>query len=50
LLIEYLHQLGIRVDDRSFYGGAVAVRQIVDWTPRQETVAAGRAANARTRG
>lgn len=50
LLIEYLHQLGIRVDDRAFFGDAVAVRQVVDWTPRQETVAAWRAANARTPG
>lgn len=45
LLVEYLDALGIPVDDPSFFGDGTAVRQIVDWDRRRQTVAQWLAAN-----
>ncbi len=39
LLVQYLHALGIEVDDPAFYGEGVAVRQKVGWARRRESAA-----------
>ena len=38
LLVEYLGAMGIRVDDPTFFGDALAVLQKVDWPVRRESV------------
>jgi len=38
-LVEYLDALGIRVDDPSFFGQGIAIRRIVDWDVRRQSVA-----------
>lgn len=37
-LAEYLSAIGIRVDDPSFFGDGIAIRQIVDWSVRRQSV------------
>lgn len=37
-LVEYLSALGVRVDDPSFFGDGIAIRQIVDWNVRRQSV------------
>lgn len=37
-LAEYLEALGIWVDDPSFFGDGIAIRQIVDWSVRRQSV------------
>lgn len=37
-LVDYLSALGIRVDDPAFFGDGVAVRRIVDWEVRSQSV------------
>jgi hypothetical protein len=44
-LVEYLDALGILVDDPSFFGNGVAIRQIVDWDVRRVRVDAWRTDN-----
>jgi hypothetical protein len=39
LLIEYLVALGIHVDDPAFFGSGVGLRQLVDWSRREVSVA-----------
>jgi hypothetical protein len=43
LLVEYLAAIGIRVDDRAFYGDGFGLRQVVAFQPRRETTAQVRA-------
>ena len=45
LLVDYLHMLGIRADDPSFFGRGVVVRQTVDWPVRRDSVIEWRRAN-----
>ena len=44
-LVEYLGALGIRVDEPTFFGNGVAIRQIVDWNVRRVRVDAWRTDN-----
>lgn len=44
-LVEYLNALGIQVDDPGFFGDGIAIRQIVEWEVRRESVDEWRAAN-----
>ncbi|MCP4305595.1 MAG: hypothetical protein GY788_12090 [bacterium] len=44
-LVAYLDALGIRVDDPSFFGQGIAIRQIVDWKARSQSVDEWRAEN-----
>lgn len=44
-LVSYLDALGIRVDDPNFFGEGIAIRQIVDWSRRRQSVAEWRAEN-----
>jgi hypothetical protein len=43
LLVEYLHALGIAVDDQASYSDAAFVRQRVSWKTRKQTLAEARA-------
>jgi hypothetical protein len=38
VLVGYLAELGISVDDHATYGQATLIRQIVAWPSRQETL------------
>lgn len=42
-LVEYLDALGIHVDDAGFFGDGTAVKRLVDWDRRRQTVAEWRA-------
>ncbi|MGF1667419.1 MAG: hypothetical protein ACFCVC_14250 [Acidimicrobiia bacterium] len=44
-LTEYLDALGIRMDDPSFFGDGTAIRHVVDWNARRQSVAEWRAEN-----
>lgn len=48
LLVEYLDALGIHVDHDGYFGRAWAVRQLVDWHVRRESVEDFRRLNAWT--